>query len=1219
MDPRAQRNLSIRAAMARLRESIPAERNNDSAANESADVVFRYCQEIFALCLHEPSSSIFFVENGGIHLLVLVLRHRFSEDTRIPAMVCGYLDGLLESDANRVKLQEEAGAIAALLQAMQDCSELVWVPLFVCRALAGLASIDETSRVEIATQGGINSLLATVSRFPEHIDLQVATCRALWMMFQDGAHQQILNEKVPDIVRAIIDAMNRNPNVADIQKNACGVLAQVSTNSDFDTVIVSSEGIQALLTAAQIHHEADTLLIQAFGALANLAAGAGGKDVARRHGAIRIVIDAMERYSTVERVIDATERNSEVALLMRQALHAFYSLVLDDDDDDALAVQVNTGSRVVAVMRALHESESVQTMGAKAIGAMSINAANRMLLKDEGAIDALLVAMTNHSRSWSVLQDSCKSLWQLAEDPLVCAFMANNEELSTVIEQLTENAEFPMLETLAGPLFKKLGGWLHRYLKQEPAKQQLDLIRSLVGRSPKVVRKKCENDDDLPVCCACAAGSPHNIIEYLAELYPEGLLVPDSSGRLPLHRACEQKATLPPTIKFLVNHGSGGTAVRTATELGVLPVHFAVVSGLGLRSIRTLVEAYPESLKIPDYNGCLPLHFACSVHQHGEGFLPDLEVIRFLAEHPFGDGTAKALRILSYLPLHCACTAPADVAVIEYLVGLYPKGVEQTDDAGFLPVHLACRHSASLGVVQLLVRACPEAIYSKCDPPISMTPYQMACNPTRDERNDRICAWLDAVQSGRIMPHEVEVPLESHAISTLALPIEYSGSPKFLRQRVEPIEKPKKNPREMHDVACLTFRALLELDSFPTRQDMEQIDNRAFLIPPRDDVWHITFISHRWEKPKDSGRQHPDPHGRQLETIQQVIRMVIMLCLRAQGFLTESEVPPDSLRNNGWLQAAYIAGSELLGARIREVSPSSEMQLRELLLDRCAIWYDFTCLYQKPRDKRQEASFRTDLKSLRQIVHGSSCVLSLQWANDGYNDSGWCQWEIAASLVVDPGLEVYYFPLLLSLESIGLPFVYLPASLQNSISSWDQALGDPQDGSPVHELNRVSSAVQRAATEMTLMSQAQIECQFAVLFIGSKIKSFGSCVVKRLRAQCLDVIAGRSHSVDLKTIMEESMDEAEMICTNGSDVGFLALKILLQYSPPDVRPCGGIPVRTINEASRRLVDEKPISMYLMEGNENYPIGALFHFKDETMGYLLYPLPQSFLDLSSFFG
>jgi hypothetical protein len=119
-------------------------------------------------------------------------------------------------------------------------------------------------------------------------------------------------------------------------------------------------------------------------------------------------------------------------------------------------------------------------------------------------------------------------------------------------------------------------------------------------------------------------------------------------------------------------------------------------------TIRFLVEACPEAVKVPNGDGSLPLHVAC------------------------------------------AYKAPLDV--IQYLVEQWPEAIKTANHNGSLPLHHACKNKVPLDVVEFLVEEWPEAV--KIMDSDGRTPLDCAKIPTADggDPMSEVVSLLEAIQ-----------------------------------------------------------------------------------------------------------------------------------------------------------------------------------------------------------------------------------------------------------------------------------------------------------------------------------------------------------------------------------------------------------------------------------------------------------------------------------------
>mmetsp|Transcript_7558 Transcript_7558/g.10973 ORF Transcript_7558/g.10973 Transcript_7558/m.10973 type:complete len:398 (+) Transcript_7558:103-1296(+) len=177
--------------------------------------------------------------------------------------------------------------------------------------------------------------------------------------------------------------------------------------------------------------------------------------------------------------------------------------------------------------------------------------------------------------------------------------------------------------------------------------------------------------------------------------------------------------------------------------------------------LKTFIKIAPESVKLQDSNGLLPLHYACR-------YKPSLDIVWMLLEaYPRG---AKMRDNYGNLPLsirddndmlclHHACHTGAPTKLLQLLVESYPEGCTHADhegkrpwqilrengaaaradrDNGMFPLHHACRDGASLEFLKLLLDAYPECVSKrdmKENTPSQLLKESRAAEETDENRN----------------------------------------------------------------------------------------------------------------------------------------------------------------------------------------------------------------------------------------------------------------------------------------------------------------------------------------------------------------------------------------------------------------------------------------------------------------------------------------------------
>lgn len=239
-----------------------------------------------------------------------------------------------------------------------------------------------------------------------------------------------------------------------------------------------------------------------------------------------------------------------------------------------------------------------------------------------------------------------------------------------------------------------------------------ETIFFLLSRYPESVSEK-DNEGNLPLHLCMKSGVNATDLKKLLVAHPSGLKTTNNAGRLPIHCAASQSTTSPEVMKLLIELHPESVRIAAGDYYKELPIHTACRSQ-SLNTITVLAKAYPEGLKMENYNkktGNTPLSIALYHKAH-------FDVVKFLC-----DICPEAVRIPNYgnLPIHFATKwgLPFDIFKILYVT--YPTGLtlrtsgdfQNPYESGFLPLHLACLHDSSFKVIDFLSMVYPEAVTEK--------------------------------------------------------------------------------------------------------------------------------------------------------------------------------------------------------------------------------------------------------------------------------------------------------------------------------------------------------------------------------------------------------------------------------------------------------------------------------------------------------------------------
>ncbi len=146
----------------------------------------------------------------------------------------------------------------------------------------------------------------------------------------------------------------------------------------------------------------------------------------------------------------------------------------------------------------------------------------------------------------------------------------------------------------------------------------------------------------------------------------------------------------------------------TFTPAGNAPLHSAISNGAPMSTIQALVVANPPSVALGNNFGNTPLHFAAWKNKYQESFA----IVEFLLD--YYPQSAKVLNKHGNLPLHHATNYKAHPDIVQLLYRSYPKAVHIRNDKGLTPLDLAIhRLGEKHQVVAMLKGATRNYVYQQ--------------------------------------------------------------------------------------------------------------------------------------------------------------------------------------------------------------------------------------------------------------------------------------------------------------------------------------------------------------------------------------------------------------------------------------------------------------------------------------------------------------------------
>jgi ankyrin repeat protein len=257
---------------------------------------------------------------------------------------------------------------------------------------------------------------------------------------------------------------------------------------------------------------------------------------------------------------------------------------------------------------------------------------------------------------------------------------------------------------------------LHRAL--EGAAVADDLLIKMVSMNPEACAKK-NRRGDLPLHDALYSGKSIGVIEAIADVYPDAVIMKDKDGVDPIHlvldstqqRYSKQQQAYIVLVFIRLNwksakaHDRDGLCplhlivqdrgydqlfltenvlklcsecAKIRNRAGDLPIHVAVLRCAPVHIITALIVAYPDSLTVHDKDGDVPLHYAVRNRN------PTEQIVLLVDSCPSAAGLQDKEK---ELPIHYALRDSQPSVVIHKLLDAHPEGLRVADRLHDLPLH----------------------------------------------------------------------------------------------------------------------------------------------------------------------------------------------------------------------------------------------------------------------------------------------------------------------------------------------------------------------------------------------------------------------------------------------------------------------------------------------------------------------------------------------------
>ena len=277
---------------------------------------------------------------------------------------------------------------------------------------------------------------------------------------------------------------------------------------------------------------------------------------------------------------------------------------------------------------------------------------------------------------------------------------------------------------------------IHVILCNENTNNLHDVLAYLIDSEPSSIRM-ISSQQMTPLHLACKNKCiTLEIVHLLFNRWPEAIGLHDDNGFLPIHELCYNTKlddiASNDILRFMI---MDPTLLRERDAEGYLPIHIAV-SQKSFAFCKILIDEYPESVKIDDDGGYLPIHEACQIGSRDDS----IDTIQYLLRlHP---ESLHARNGRGWLPIHGAALG-GNTKVVELLLmhDAFAASKKTTGESRYLPLHLACDTGKEhMDTVKALFDSYPDALSIRDQN--GKTPFDLA--------------WADAERNRRCMANVVD-------------------------------------------------------------------------------------------------------------------------------------------------------------------------------------------------------------------------------------------------------------------------------------------------------------------------------------------------------------------------------------------------------------------------------------------------------------------------------
>jgi hypothetical protein len=283
-------NLQVNICLAET-DGIDMIINSLAVFSSNTNIQINACKALSHLTV-EKESRILILAQGGLMSIVNAINNDVNNQCLLNEALTALLN--LSADADEQLLMDD-NVVGAVIDTMRRHVNYVSLQEKCLSILQNISMRFFNAKSVIGTAGGIDAIFTTMK---EHIGTSAVLERSfvtLWSLAIDKTIQEEISSL--ESVRILINGMMANIQDQNVQKQACGCLCTLSSNSENKTLIREVGGVNAIVFSMWAHFDSEALQIEACKALSSLAVNMQTNEVMiASDGEVKAIITAMRLY-----------------------------------------------------------------------------------------------------------------------------------------------------------------------------------------------------------------------------------------------------------------------------------------------------------------------------------------------------------------------------------------------------------------------------------------------------------------------------------------------------------------------------------------------------------------------------------------------------------------------------------------------------------------------------------------------------------------------------------------------------------------------------------------------------------------------------------------------------------------------------------------------------------------------------------------------------------